>query len=809
MTVARIAQGKGVHAVPILTRGLSDQVWVQSGEARKVDGCYFQVVGGVEKVKGVRNLVDWSGSELHLLNTRIDAITSYRVRNGPEELVLSLSGDTGAAHMFYNNADPGILFDKDGNTRQKYIGARILVLRNDRLEHPALPHIGMGSPWDDRFADDKGGAQVIAFGRVESEDQSQGDFFATWAGRLFAVNGVDENIKWNGSYASNVGVHEKPAPPTAKSYVNTKFHADYSIGEEFNGAGEADRGNLGNTEQRFQYRATFVSHSGAEGPPSEPGDFAVTGKTYLNATWDEKSKNWYTKPRPIDSATGDPVVTWTDKEDFLLTTNPHRAIIEINSLDRPSQPDIVWRNLYKRAKDGRYYFWRQVSVNETVVWDHENTLSSADMGTPLKEGLSAPPTSKFVAFFRGRGYYVATEYPSFVFYSDPGLPEQLSSALQYLDVNSIDGSAITGLYAFGDSMVVFKENSIWQVTALADGSPVLTPIDESIGSLSPRAHIVAYERLVFLGAQGVYQFDGAGIKPLSASLNEWWRNVYQEGLGTATSWLDERERRLFISLQSGPGDVNDMVVCYHYQLDAITMVKGQQITASTKYKGEAILGVRLPVQKTRRPINPKLPSAAEALSGSSTDMSLITGSVRNSDLVIWGLGNSFSYEFAAGGGVDPRDPTHTVSAGSVAGKIRFGPYSANQTGWNSAETMEVAGIDVFVPYTGDHQLTISWYKNRNPVAEGTRTINLNEDGYTGQQKANTDVTPKSGWDSQGKTWGSGTWNGSQQLFQRVTFTDTVVCREIEVEFSNSNSDEPFLIDGFVLWRISKGAEAQR
>ena len=81
--MARIAQGKGVHAVPILTRGLSDQVWVQSGEARKVDGCYFQVVGGVEKVKGVRNLVDWSGSELQLLNTRIDAITSYRVRNGP------------------------------------------------------------------------------------------------------------------------------------------------------------------------------------------------------------------------------------------------------------------------------------------------------------------------------------------------------------------------------------------------------------------------------------------------------------------------------------------------------------------------------------------------------------------------------------------------------------------------------------------------------------------------------------------------------------------------------------------------------
>ena len=784
--MARIAQGKGVHAVPVITKGLTDQVWAKSGELSQVDGCYFQVIGGVEKVKGVRNLVDWDPKELHLLNTRINAIASYRSRNGPEELVVSLSGLSSKAIGIFNHAIASEMLD-GLETVEKYRGGRILVLRNDRLEHPDLPHIAEGSAWDPVYSEDKSGTQLIAKGRVEPEDQFGGDHFATWAGWLFVVNGTDENIKWNGSYAAIVGVHERPTPPRTRKLSSTRFHPDYSIGDEFSGAGDGDRGNLMNEEQTFQYRCTFVSKSGAEGPPSEPGNGVITGRVYRNATYDEVTKTWYTKKRPNAVApNGDYLAVEDlsfkfDSED-LLSLNPHRAIVEISGFERPTQPDIVWRNIYKRAKDGGYYFWRQVAANERICFDYERVLDSSEMGSPLQEGLAPPPTSKYVAFFRGRGYYVPTEFPSFVFYSDPGLPEQMSSALQYLDVNSVDGSVVTGLYAFGDSLVVFKENSIWQVTSLADGSPVLTPIDESIGSLSPRAMTVAYERLIFLGAQGVYQFDGATIKPLSESLNAWWKNVYVGGLGTATSWLDERERRLFISLQSGPDDVNDLVVCYHYQLDAITLTRGQRITASTRYKGETILGVQH--ERVEDPARAKAPKLLDQSTGQQVTPD---PGVRNSDLVIWGLGDSFSYSFSAGGGNDRKKPYTTETVGSSAGRVRFGPYSANQTGWNSSELMEVAGIDLFFPYAGTHELTIRWFKDRNPVAAGWGEISGTEP----------------------KKWGTSTWNGDQQLLQRVTFPETLLCREIEIEFQNAEKNQPFVIDGFVIWRISKGAEAQR
>lgn len=867
--MARIGQGKGVRATPVLTRGLTDRVWVKNGESRRIDGCYFQVVGTIEKTKGVRNLVDWSRVEFHLRNTRINAMTSFQSVGGPEELVISLNGDSGVGFSPGDTGYSAVVDQYTGITADAYRGGRILLVRGNRLEHPKLPHISLGSAWQGRFMlagyRDETGDQIVDGRRSDPEDQYGGDYFASWAGWLFITNGVDANIKWNGSYAARVGVNETPSPPRAVKFVSTKYHHDYSIGEEWSGCGDADRGNQTNQIERFQYRCTYVNSAGAEGPPSEPGSFVVTGRLYEDAvqkTWGDGTEafpnlgDWVIKGT-AGGLMGAPAVQQFESavEDFadsipdpppgapdlgdivseafeaigqsflsagghdgpvgtLITANPHRAIIKIEGFDRPKQQDLVWRNIYKRARDGEYYFWRQVAVNERNCFDYEIPLSSASMGTSLREGIVAPPTSKFTAFFRGRGYYVSPQYPSFVFYSDPGLPEQLSSALQYLDVNSVDGGPITGLFTFADSLIVFKEDSVWQITALADGSPVLTPVDESIGSVAPRASVLAYERLVFIGKQGVYQFDGASVKPLSEALNEWWKNVYFAGLRTATAWLDERERRLFISMQSGPDDLNDLVVCYHYQLDALTLTKGQRITASTIYKDEELLAVRHPEKAVRSTIrdNPRGQQDVGfgGTGGLVLDSSVPVGiKIRNSDIVIWGLGDSHTYNYAAG----LKEPEE-VTVGTIAGKIRFGPYSSVETGWNSGEQMEVAGIDIFFPYAGEQNLTVRWYKDRNPVAEGTQEVSLEMAGKMSRGSANEDLVEMVGYQSatdpdDHKHWDQDTWSGRQQVLQRVTFENTVVCREIEIEFQNNNENEPYRLDGFVLWRVSKGAERQR
>jgi hypothetical protein len=805
--MARIAQGRGIRAIPILTSGLSDRVYVANGEAREVDGCYFQVIGRVEKVKGIRNLVDWEWLTPHLLNTRIDAVTSYTVPGGPTELVVSLSGDSSEAEPHYLS-----LVNAMGSLADdKYKTGRILVVRGDSLEKAGLPHIGEGSSWDENYSNSEEGEQIIAARRVVGTDQFEGDYFTTWGGYLFISNGLDANLKWNGDYAARVGVHEVPAPPSASKVCpdpdeQLALDPDFSINDEFVGIGEGDRGNDLSSVQTMQYRATFVSESGAEGPPSEPGNTVKVGEIYKNASFHDTRKDvigtkggencWIEEPDPPgDGSGGTP-----------LSRNPHRALIKITGFDRPTQPDIVWRNIYKRAKDGEYYFWRQVCVNERVVYDHEDAVESAALGAPLMEELTPPPTSKYIAFFKGRGYYVTESNPSFVFYSDQGLPEQVSSPTQFLDVNSRDNASITGMVAMEDSLVIFKEDSIYQVTTTSDNTPFLTPINESVGSVAPRAAILAYERVVFVGRDGVYQYNGGSIKPLSASLNKWWNTVSVRGLRNAVSWLDEKERRLFIALPSGPGNENDTVICYHYQLDAVTVIRNQKVTAATHYKGESVLAI----QHDERPY--KDVSVRDNFDTKTSDGKTKKGknsvsSIQNSDLVLWGLGDSFEYKFRPGS--PNRNAAATVSAGECAGRIKFGPYGQNQTGWSSGEEMEVSGVDVLFPYTGDHSVTVRWYKNRNPVSEGSMTFSLDKFGTLANKEENTDLDAKIGWGDDTKTWGVSTWNGRPQLMQRLVFPNSVVCREIEIEFENGTNDEPFAIDSFVLWRTAKGSERQR
>ena len=264
--MARIAPGRGIRAIPLLTSGLSDRVYVANGEAREVDGCYFQVIGRVEKVKGVRNLVDWEWLTPHLLNTIIDAVTSYTVPGGPTELVVSLSGDSSEAGPHY----PDLLNAVGSLGDDKYKTGRILVVRGDSLEKAGLPHIGEGSSWDENYSTSEEGEQIIAARRVVGTDQFEGDYFTTWGGYLFISNGLDSNLKWNGDYAARVGVHEVPAPPSASKVCpdpddQLALDPDFSINDEFVGIGEGDRGNDLRSVQTMQYRATFVSESGAEG----------------------------------------------------------------------------------------------------------------------------------------------------------------------------------------------------------------------------------------------------------------------------------------------------------------------------------------------------------------------------------------------------------------------------------------------------------------------------------------------------------------------------------------------------------------
>jgi hypothetical protein len=567
---------------------------------------------------------------------------------------------------------------------------------------------------------------VVAIGtdaRHAPNGPFDGEYFSQHAAWLYFSNGKDGNRRWNGVYDAAVGVHEKPLPPSTRKLSNSVTYVeDFSLDDASPGA----------TVYKFQYKQTYVNDVGSEGSPSISGNTVSTGDGGAGA----------------------------------------RAIIQISLGGPPSNPALLYRNIYKRAQDGEYYLTRQVSVHEDVIFDHEIPLSAATDGQVLIETLQAPPTAKFISFHRGRGYYVPEE-SHFVFYSDSGIPEQMSSSLQFIEIGAAN-EPITAMASFADSLIVFKPTSMWQITTLADGTPVPTALHMSVGCVAPRSVKTVYANLIFVGRDGVYAFDGGNVEPLTNDQNDDWKLLSKSLLRNAVAWSVEEERTLFIAVPGDSGVGNDVVLCYSYAHQEWSKIEGWHITAAAEYKGMPLLGIV----------------------GASNDIS---------DIVIWDVsGDSTIPGFTAQGA-----RSGTSAAGAVQGRARFGPWSSNETegAWNRHEEMEVMGVDVMFVYSGSHNLTMRWFKDRDPIAADTVTFQLNQDGVAANITANTDLTSFSGWGE--KDWGQSTWNGERELFARVYFPDTVICREIEIEFQNANNDEPFTLSAIVMPVIGKGAERQQ
>jgi len=565
---------------------------------------------------------------------------------------------------------------------------------------------------------------TITSGRQKAVEPADGEYFAQHGSWLYYSNGRDEARRWNGSYDARVGVSERPTPPSTYMASSTSYLDDWSLDDDATASAPV---------YVHKYRQTFVNDLGAEGPPSPPGG-SVSSGTGLAGT---------------------------------------RGVVQVSLGDAPSSPSILYRNVYKRAQDGEYYLQRQVSVHEDVVFDHEPPQAAATDGSPLVETLQPPPTPKFAAFHRGRGYYVPEE-SHVVYYSDSGIAEQMSSSLQFIEIGTAH-EPITAMVQFADSLVVFKPNSMWQITTLADGTPVPTALHMSIGCVAPRSPTTIYDQLVFVGRDGVYAFDGGSVSPLTNNQNDSWGLLSRSLIRNAVAWAVEGERTLYLAVPGDIGVGNDVVLAYSYAHQEWSKSEGWHITSACTYKDMPLVGVV----------------------GGLNDVA---------DVAVWGMSNDADLLGYDGAG---KQTGGDSSAGAIQGRVRFGPWSSNESdgAWNRHEEMEVLGVDVFFVYGGSHSLTMRWFKNRDPVAVDSTTFQLNQDGTVANITENSDLTSLTGWGE--KDWGQGTWSGERQLFARVYFPDSVVCREIEIELQNANDDEPYALAAMVMPIIDKGAERQR
>lgn len=232
---------------------------------------------------------------------------------------------------------------------------------------------------------------------------------------------------------------------------------------------------------------------------------------------------------------------------------------------------------------------RKVSIHKSVPYATANTtnyIATVETGD-FAVGTNAPfnrdfiaqrsefPAAKYISFFQNRLWYVTDTTVGW------------SAALPYHKVFPLlseeplledDNSPITGLSPLGENMIVFKNDSIWQMVfqeVNAFGLSVYKPIKRvsGIGCVSNSSIQEINGELIFLSERGLYAFDGVRARKITLAkgqdrLRDFFNALApsRRKFAVSVDWKPFGCYLLAVSVDSS--DENNVVLVWDYEHDS-------------------------------------------------------------------------------------------------------------------------------------------------------------------------------------------------------------------------------------------------
>lgn len=215
-----------------------------------------------------------------------------------------------------------------------------------------------------------------------------------------------------------------------------------------------------------------------------------------------------------------------------------------STLDTSNYMSLSWSavtnatgyNIYGR-KDGSWYFMHYNEGNSSTTYVDKNQDTPNEAFTPPESNQTDGPKGKYIALYKD-SLFIAGDpaNPSRVYYSGGGDKINdftVGSGGGLIDVSKNDGQAVTGLIVFKNTLIIFKEDSIWQFSFTSSGLPQIVQVNPSVGCIAPRS-IVAVENDVFfasrrgiftIGNEAGFAFDVLRTNELSARVRATYRTI--------------------------------------------------------------------------------------------------------------------------------------------------------------------------------------------------------------------------------------------------------------------------------------------
>lgn len=193
-------------------------------------------------------------------------------------------------------------------------------------------------------------------------------------------------------------------------------------------------------------------------------------------------------------------------------------------------------NVYGR-KDGSWYFMAYVEGNSSTSYVDNDADTPNEAFTPPEANTTGGVKGKYIKVYKDSLFiYGDPTNPSRLYYSGGGdkiHDFSIAGGGGFIDVSKNDGQIGTGIEVFKNSILIFKEDSIYQFTFTSTGLPQITQVNPSLGCVAPRSIISVENDVFFMSRRGVFTigneagfaFDVLRTNELSAKVRSTVRNI--------------------------------------------------------------------------------------------------------------------------------------------------------------------------------------------------------------------------------------------------------------------------------------------
>lgn len=236
-------------------------------------------------------------------------------------------------------------------------------------------------------------------------------------------------------------------------------------------------------------------------------------------------------------------VTAVSENGETLPSSAGTATVNQATLSSTVYMTIVWEasenavgyNIYGR-KDGSWYFIAYVEGGSTLSYIDNGTITPTEVFAPPEANTTQGPKGKYIASYKDTIFiYGDPDNPSRLYYSGGGDKVDdfsIGNGGGFIDISKNDGTVGTGMIQYRNTLIVFKEDSIYQFDFTSSGLPSITQINPAVGAISRRSIVMVENDIYFASRRGIFtvgnepgfSFDVLRTNEISARI----RPVFQQ-----------------------------------------------------------------------------------------------------------------------------------------------------------------------------------------------------------------------------------------------------------------------------------------